>query len=320
MTLRPLPFFGFFVSVLGATVAQAETPPWNTLVTAYDPALTVAVTPIASPHPYCNIDTFIPPKDPSGDMWPRGMKPTCIGGTMGYQGEASGLTRWAAPEFPQPIGNDSVGNTYLMTGVLWSGSNPGFVFIHRDRHLGPLELLVRVTLDTGPAFTETDPQTIFTATVPSLDLVHGTITFTAEGETRNSSPEPRVRESAIIKITGLPQLYDETLTFVPGGQALTLTTPALPDAFRSADSVQVWTGNVRSMPDWSRAVPLSCEAALHPAPGETFSIPDALPDPPVSEGRYYVVANVSGSDRRLGRQYVAGTFSAREPSSLPICQ
>lgn len=315
MTLRPLPLLGFVISVLGATVAQANTPPWDAFVTAYDPALAVTVTPTASPNAYCNIDTFVAPKIPAYDMAPLGMKLTCIGGTETYDYQG----RRAAPEFPQPIGNDAVGNTYLMTGVVWTDSNPGFVFIYRDRHTGPLEPLVRITLDTGPAFTESAPQTIFTATVPSLDLVHGTITFAADGETRNFSPEPWSRESVIITITGLPQLYDETLTFVPGGQALSLTTPALPDAFRSADSVQVWTGNVRSMPDWSQAVPLACDAGNAPMPGQVLSVADTFPDPQVNEGRYYIVANVSGSDRRLGRQYIGGVFSARNPSALPTC-
>jgi hypothetical protein len=43
-------------------------------------------------------------------------------------------------------------------------------------------------------------------------------------------------------------------------------------------------------------------AALNPAPGKVVSIADAVPDPPVSEGRYYLVASQNGADRRLGRQ------------------
>ena len=33
--------------------------------------------------------------------------------------------------------------------------------------------------------------------------------------------------------------------------------PGLPDAFRPTDSLQVWAGNVHSLPDWSRAEPLA---------------------------------------------------------------
>jgi len=242
-----------------------------------------------------------------------------MGGTNTFHYVTSGYDRYAAPEFPQAIGNDAVGNTYLMTGVLWAGGGPGLVVIYRDRHTGLHEPLIQVTLDTGPVDAEGEAQTLFSATFPSIDLVHGTITFAAEGETLNAFPGASVRESTIITINGLPQLYDEMLSFVPGGSALSLTTAVLPDAFRSADSVQVWTGNVRSMPDWSQAEPLTCTAAINPTPGQVLLVADSLQDPSLNEGRYYVAANVSGGERRLGRQYVTGSFSARDPSSLPAC-
>ena len=116
-----------------------------------------------------------------------------------------------------------------------------------------------------------------------------------------------------VTIGGLPKLFDTLLTFIPGQQALNILTPAMPDGFRSADSLQVWTGNVRSMPDWSQAQPLACLAAQNPVPGQVVSAPDSLPDPVVGEGRYYLVASQKGADRRLGRQYVNGAFSARQP-------
>jgi hypothetical protein len=97
-------------------------------------------------------------------------------------------------------------------------------------------------------------------------------------------------------------------------------TLGLPDGFRSADSLQLWTGNVRSMPDWSRAQPLACVAAQNPPPGQLVSVQDTLPDPPVGQGRYYLLASQSGPDRRLGRQYINGEFSARQPAGLPGCQ
>jgi len=110
------------------------------------------------------------------------------------------------------------------------------------------------------------------------------------------------------------------LTFIPGQQAMNILTPAHPDGFRSADSLQVWTGNVRTMPDWSQAQPLACMAAQNPSPGQIVNVADTLPEPPVGEGRYYLVASQSGADRRLGRQYVNGAFSARLPAGLPVCQ
>jgi len=124
----------------------------------------------------------------------------------------------------------------------------------------------------------------------------------------------------IVEISGLPRLFDTLLTFVPGQQALNVLTPEHPDGFRSTDSLQVWIGNVRSMPDWSQAEPLTCEAATSPIPGQLVTVPDTLPAPAIGEGRYYLVATQSGADRRLGRQYVNRAFSAREPTGLPICQ
>ena len=124
--------------------------------------------------------------------------------------------------------------------------------------------------------------------------------------------------SALIEISGFPKLFDTLLTFVPGG-TLAALTPGFPDGFRSAGSMQVWTGDVRSMPDWSQAQPLACMAATSPAPGQVVTVDDTLHNPPVGHGRYYLSASVSGADRRLGRQYVIGAFSARDPGSLPVC-
>jgi hypothetical protein len=122
----------------------------------------------------------------------------------------------------------------------------------------------------------------------------------------------------IVVISGIPAMFDTLLTYVPGG-TLAAQTPAHPDGFRNADSVQVWTGDLRSMPDWSQAQPLTCSAATSPKPGQVVTVLDTLADPAVGHGRYYLTANVSGADRRLGRQYVNGAFSARDPSSLPVC-
>jgi hypothetical protein len=116
------------------------------------------------------------------------------------------------------------------------------------------------------------------------------------------------------------KIFNTLPTLVHGQPALNIQPPAMTDRFRSADSLQVWTGNIRCMPDWSQAQPLACMATQNPAPGQIVSVADTLADPPVGQGRYYLVASQSGSDRRLGRQYVNGAFSARQPAGLPVCQ
>jgi len=125
--------------------------------------------------------------------------------------------------------------------------------------------------------------------------------------------------AGIVVISGLPTMFDTLLTFIPGGQAISTVTPRHPDGFRSAESVQIWTGDVRSMPDWSQAQPLTCAAATNPAPGQIVTVPDTLPDPAPGGGRYYIAATQHAADRRLGRQYVGGSFNARDPASLPLC-
>jgi hypothetical protein len=154
---------------------------------------------------------------------------------------------------------------------------------------------------------------------PTLDVTNGRILIPIWAQECPTS-SCNLYSGGIVEIDGLPTMFDTLLTFIPGQQALNILTPAHPDGFRSADSVQVWTGNVRSMPDWSQAQPLTCEAAANPVPGQLVSVPDTLPDPDVGEGRYYLVASHSGADRRLGRQFVNGAFSARVPTGLPVCQ
>jgi len=154
-----------------------------------------------------------------------------------------------------------------------------------------------------------------------MDVTNGGILMIASADIRSKPYDlPIDYRVGILEISGLPQMFDTLLTFVPTGQLLAILTPAHPDGFRSVDSMQLWAGDVRTLPDWSQAQPLACTAATNPDPGQLVSITDALPDPAVGEGRYYVVASQSGTQRRLGREYVNGAFSARDPTTLPVCQ
>lgn len=127
-------------------------------------------------------------------------------------------------------------------------------------------------------------------------------------------------DSGIIEVRGLPTMFDTLLSFVPGGQSISAVTPAHPDGFRAADSLQLWTGNLHTLSDWSRAEPLACNAVTNPVPGQVVTVADTLPDPAPGDGRYYVIATQRGGDRRLGRQFVNGGFSARDPAALPVCR
>jgi hypothetical protein len=169
----------------------------------------------------------------------------------------------------------------------------------------------------------------FSGRGPIFDPVQGTMQFFARGQECLCIPDinwPCTTVSCTAEqhftatVDGFPRLFDTLLTFIPGQQAMSIVTPAHPDGFRSADSLQVCTGDVRTMPDWSQAQPLACTAAVNPTPGQVVSVADPLPNPAVGEGRYYLVASQSGPDRRLGGQYVNAAFLAREPAGLPVCQ
>lgn len=152
------------------------------------------------------------------------------------------------------------------------------------------------------------------------DITEGVLHLFVDYQIRDSTGQVVLySEKGQITISGFPKLFDTLLTFTPGGQ-LSALMPAHPDGFRSADSVQVWTGDVRTMPDWSQAQPLTCAAAVNPSPGQVVTVTDTLPDPALGHGRYYLTASQSGPERRLGRQYVNGAFAARSPETLPVCQ
>ena len=225
----------------------------------------------------------------------------CTGGSnlpTSY-GAAFECESWS-PDFKSiGSGNDATGAFYQIT--------PNF-------QLGTTDI-VRGTDTTTEPIARTGVANVVNLAV---DTTNGRV-YLAERVTENTCGNS-VAVEGIVVISGLPTMFETLLTFVPNGQTLTALTPAIPDGFRSADSLQAWTGSLRTLPDWSQAQPLTCSAATSPAPGQIATVADSLSDPAVDEGRYYIVASQRGTDRRIGRQYVNGTFSARDPSTLPVCQ
>jgi hypothetical protein len=188
--------------------------------------------------------------------------------------------------------------------------------VRSDGSTEKIAVLLRQTC-ADPCPTQHPPT--FSYGSPVLDVSNGRIVITAHAETFSSNGTRVGNYIGLIAITGLPTMFETLLTFTPGG-TLSALVPGHPDGFQSADSLQVWTGPLGTMPDWSQAQPLTCAAATSPRPGELVTVADTLPDPAVGTGRYYITASMNGSDRRLGRQYVSGAYSARMPSSLPVCQ
>jgi hypothetical protein len=223
-----------------------------------------------------------------------------------------------APGFALAIGVDAAGNTYDLAPpgkLCFPLGHSGYV-LERISPSGTSEVVARISTEV---------------------IISGlTIHFSFGGSFQFDSTNGRIlipftydpsgiflcpyQHYGLAEFGGLPKLFDTFLTFLPAGQSLTALTPGLPDGFPSADSLQAWTGDVRTLPDWSKASSLVCTAAASPAPGQLVGMSDTLPDPEVGQARYYVVASQSGTQRRLGRQYVNGAFSARDPGTLPVCQ
>ncbi len=219
------------------------------------------------------------------------------------------------------IGVDAAGNSYDLAsnGIIELDPGPihrGFL-LERLNKAGSSEIIARL-------FTQVFLGGNATLTIQygtgqfQFDAVNGRILIPVYLRPDGIASCPLTRYG-LIEISGLPQMFDTLLTFVPSGQSLTALTPGLPDGFRSADSLQVWAGDVATLPDWSQATPMACPASVSPAPGQLVNATDTLPDPATGRARYYVVAGQNGTHRRLGRQYINGIFSARNPALLPVC-
>jgi len=224
------------------------------------------------------------------------------------------------------IGVDAAGSTYHVTSsqnqyLDFGGGRSGEILQRTNRSgvsTDIARIVRRVCLGTGPwPQPECYPAKFLSVGAVGLDVTSGRIMLAVQAQYCDPG-DPCFGRIGVVEITGLPTLFDTFLTFT-NAQSLTLLTPAHPDGFRAADSLQVWTGDLRSLPDWSQAQPLVCQAAASPNAGQIVAIGDSLPSPAIGEGRYYVSASTHGPDRRLGRQYNSGGFSARNNSMLPIC-
>ncbi len=246
------------------------------------------------------------PRDPAGancspDAGPWECSPE--GGTV------TGAALWTS------AGTDAAGNTYVLAGD--ASAPASYWHLQRINETGATEEVAQIT---RVLCTDVNCQIGKSCTLGplNLDVTNGRIVIPVLAELFDVVGAYELK-MGIVELSGLPTMFDTLLTFVPGG-TLAALTPAHPDGFRVADSLQVWTGNVRAMPDWSQAQPLACLAATAPAPGQVVTVADTLPDPPVGEGRYYLMASQSGPNRRLGRAYINGAVVARDPVGLPVCQ
>jgi len=126
---------------------------------------------------------------------------------------------------------------------------------------------------------------------------------------------------AVVRISGLPTLFDTLLTYQPPS-TLSFNVPVRPEGLTGADSFSLYAGDARAASDLSQAFALQCRvpADRPPVPGEVLTVPDTLPDPPPGNARYYVAAVNYEGQRRAGRQNLNGTLQGRNAAALPGCQ
>lgn len=216
------------------------------------------------------------------------------------------------------LSTDATGNVYHVASPnYFFGFGKYGAFLRRtDRSLGTVDLArVYSTWCYGDC---ASASSTFTVTYHS-DVTNGRILALVRVRTCLQNPCTPDVKVGFVEIGGLPSMFDVLLTYVPQTSSLTLLTPAHPEGFNSADAFQVWEGDAATLPDWSQATPVACNAATDPVAGSMVSVADPRPSPAVGHASYYIVASQSGQERRLGRQALAGRLSAREAATLPAC-
>jgi hypothetical protein len=217
------------------------------------------------------------------------------------------------------IGVDAAGNRY---GAIKTEQLDGSTFfeIHRRPRGTPLsEPVLRVTARVEPVFGQ--PTKLQVAGSWEVDAAQGDLLLSFRGQCLSAAcaAESDVEEHlATLRVGGLPELFDIACSFVPSG-ALSCRVPAVPEGLPTGSSLDVYSGELASLPDLSQAEPLGCDVAPYALPGEYLTFVDPRPDPPPGTGRYYLVVTVAGAERRAGRQRVDGQFSGREANALPGC-
>src|SRR5262245_29724107 len=216
------------------------------------------------------------------------------------------------------IGLDAAGNGYgTINGVDAAGEY--FDIYRQPAGTKQSQQIVRITKRKEPVFgqvtkimiasgweiNQTDGSVLIALTGSCLST-----TCTAQGDTTD--------HLAVLKLSGLPTLFDLALTYQPPA-GLALRMPVRPEALPSADSVDLYYGPAASLANLASATPLACNVAPGAAPGSIVTVADPLPNPAVGQGRYYVAAVRHGADRRAGRRTLDGSLVGRDTSGLASC-
>jgi len=125
----------------------------------------------------------------------------------------------------------------------------------------------------------------------------------------------------LVRIKGLPPLADVIQSYKPQSSSFTYTVPRRPEGMLGVDHFDTFWGPLAQPFRFADAQPLQCGyPSLPPQPGDSLSVADTVPIPPVGEGVYYITAATYQGERRFGRQYTNGAFSGRNSSAFPVCR
>jgi len=216
------------------------------------------------------------------------------------------------------VGLDAAGNAY---GTINGADAAGEYFDIYRRPAGTKlsQHIARITKRKEPVFGQVTKLQLTGGW--EIDQTGGTLLLGVTGSCLSATCTAQADTTdhlAVIRITGLPTLFDLALSYQSPG-ALALRMPVRPEGLPSADRVDIFYGAASAASDLSTALPLACDVAGSAGPGDTVSVADSLPDPPAGQARYYVAAVSSGGDRRAGRRNIIGVFEGRQTSSLPAC-
>jgi len=238
------------------------------------------------------------------------------------QSAPTSLDRLSCAIVPDPaefwIGLDAAGNRYgTINGVDAAGDY--FDIYRRPAGTKLSEHIVRITKRKEPVFGEVTKLQVTSGW--EIDQTAGTLLIGLTGSCFSAACTAQADTTdhlAVIRITGLPTLFDLALSYQDPAE-ISILMPVRPEALPSTDRIDVFYGDVASLVDLSSALPLTCDVAGSAEPGDTVSVADPLPDPAAGEVRFYLAAVTSGVDRRAGRQRTSGLLQGRHAAVLPVC-
>lgn len=238
------------------------------------------------------------------------------------QSPPADLDRLSCAIVPDPaefwIGLDAAGNRY---GTINGSDAAGEYFDIYLRLAGTKQSqhIVRATKRTEPVFGEVTKLQVTSGW--TIDQTSGTMLIGLTGSCFSAACTAQADTTdhlAVIRITGLPTLFDLALSYQDPG-SLSFRIPVRPEALLSGGRYDIYYGAVASLGDLSSALSHTCDVGGTAAPGDVVTVADPLPDPAAGEARYYLATVTSGTERRAGRQRLNGLLQGRPAAVLPSC-